>query len=345
MAKRRLSKSGNVIPPVASRENERRNAEKFIKKYGKDPKKAAQIKAAQARLESIKKGETLEQFKASKASQPATPAEPAAPDTVQTTGGVEGKDLGINEKTGAIDADKAVETVSSAGLDDTESNFNMNNPGVQTDSFGNTQTVTRDPVTGQVKIQQTGGAGLTAANDAFVNAATGFANAGNAAQAAADANYAYFTKDNAQNKAREMEAAKQELANRGIPIDASPDSLWSKSLQQIDSKYQALDDQARNQAVMTRDQSYATQANVLGQLGQTAQGQAGNFTPYQGGNQNQANILAQLLGQISGNNMNVDQFNKTLKLNEQQLQAKKRGGGGQPDNGPVFNGTAPGFNV
>lgn len=77
-----------------------------------------------------------------------------------------------------------------------------------------------------------------------------------------DAAYAYLTKDNAQNKSRELAAAKQELAQRGIPLDPSPDSLYGRTLQQIENKYQGLDDQAKQQSFSMGQTALSTEADV-----------------------------------------------------------------------------------
>ena len=69
------------------------------------------------------------------------------------------------------------------------------------------------------------------------------------AEAAADANYKYITKTYAQEKEQEMKAARQMLEQRGIPLDPNPNSLYGRTLQQLDQKYQGLDDQAKNQAI------------------------------------------------------------------------------------------------
>lgn len=85
---------------------------------------------------------------------------------------------------------------------------------------------------------------------------------GKLAGQAADANYNYITRNYATQKKQEMDAAKQELAQRGIPLDPSPDSLYGRTLAQIDQKYQALDDQANNQAIVARDSSLTATTGV-----------------------------------------------------------------------------------
>lgn len=74
--------------------------------------------------------------------------------------------------------------------------------------------------------------------------------------------YNYITQDYANQKAQEMEAAKQELANRGIPLDPTEGSLYQKTLAGIDKKYTQLDDQAKNQAFLQGGQLYGTKAGA-----------------------------------------------------------------------------------
>ena len=74
--------------------------------------------------------------------------------------------------------------------------------------------------------------------------------------------YNYITQDYSNQKAQEMEAAKQELANRGIPLDPTEGSLYQKTLASIDKKYTQLDDQAKNQAFLQGGQLYGTKAGA-----------------------------------------------------------------------------------
>lgn len=206
---------------------------------------------------------------------------------INTSVPVNGGSLGINQKTGEIDANQAVPTVTGAAADDTNRNFLMNNPGSQTDIYGNQQNITYDPATGQTSISQTPGQLASQSQQAFLGALGNFQQQGplnftqdiNAlresgglnltgapqilqtgdvrkeSEAAADANYKYITKTYAAQKQQEIEAAKQELANRGIPIDPNPNSLYGRTLQQINQRYQDLDDQAKNQAITQSNQT------------------------------------------------------------------------------------------
>lgn len=330
MAKAKSS-SGQNIPKAAqpSVQTQITNWNKFIAKYGNNPKYAKDVASAKKKL-------------AAATGQPVAPAPAPAPADPSMPSSTE---LGINDKTGRINSDVAAGTIVGAEVTDVGQNFKMNNPGQQTDALGNSQTITRDPVTGEVTKTQTGGAGITAANQAFVGAATDFgANGKSAAQQAADANYNYLTRNVQGDKAQEMEAQKQMLAERGIPIDPSPGSLWSKSLESIDRKYQNITDQANQQAIASRDSSYATQAGVLNTLGSTVAGQTPTFTPYQGATQDTSGALGQTLNTAAGTNAQIAANNAAVKSNEYianaQIAAKRRTGGGASTE-PIIGGIAP----
>ena len=258
--------------------------------------------------------------------------------TTTGTTGATGPDLGINDKTGAINSTVATETLSGAEKQDFQTNFNTNNPGSQTNADGSSQTIERDPVTGEVKINQTGGGAYNAINSAFTGATTGLTDDGR--KAAQDANYSYITQHYAGDKAKEMEAKKQELAERGIPIDASPGSLWSQTLEGIDRKYQSLDDQAKNQAITTGNQTYATNVGAVGTLGNTLAGQSPTFTAFQGATSNQAGTLQSALNSIAGFDAQKYATDKTYKAQMDSIAVEKMkvakmgsGGGGGSGSG------------
>lgn len=294
------------------------------------------------------------------ATQPVTPPAPSAP----TPSGpevppnqedpkqyepipIKGEDSGVDKKTGVIDPNKAVPTVTGAIQDDTNKNFAMNNPGVQTDALGNTQQIVFDPVTGQTSINKTAGGALTSANNAFMGAANDFTqNSQSARLAAQDAAYNYITRDYASQKAREIDAAKQELSNRGIPIDAgNPNSLYSRTLSDIEKKYQGMDDQAKNQAITQGNQTYATNAGVVGTLGGTLQGQNPTFTAFQGGQSNIGEGLLNLISVMSDADLKKYGIDKDVELKKLAIRKSGSSGGGAADTSPVFAGNAPGFGV
>lgn len=308
-------------------------------------------------------------------------------------------DLGVDQKTGVIDAEKLVPAVTGAEQKDAETTFNMNNPAVQTDQSGNTQTVTKDPTTGQVTVQQTGGA-LSQGAQGFLQGAIGNAQGAGQldlsglikqlggqkldlsgapqilqandvraqADQVADANYRYLTKDLGAQKKQELEERKQELAQRGIPINFGGDDLYSRGIKDIDDKYKSFDDQARMQALMSRDQSLgaltgaqktaydsflqgattsydAATGNLkdqaaLGSLqAQNAQNQVGTaisalgatqgqFTPYQGGSVDQSSVLAQLAALLSGAAQGAYGINTDKQTKLAAINKPSGGGGG-----------------
>jgi hypothetical protein len=277
-------------------------------------------------------------------------ATPAAP-TTGTPGAPtsQAPSLGINAGSGDVNPTVAGQTIYDSSLKDTDTSFNLNNPGSQTNASGATQTVTKDPVTGKVTINQTGGAAYDAASAAFTGATNNLGPDGrNKAQ---DAAYGYITKTYQRDKQREMEAAKQELAQRGIPIDSGPNSLWTKTLQGIDEKYQGLDDQAKNQAIGAGNTIYATDVNAIGTLGNTLSGQNPTFTAYAGGTSDVSGDMLNALNTIAGFNMEKYKTDKAYKVQMdqvavQRMNANRRpsGGGSSSSNsggGIIFAGEAP----
>lgn len=267
----------------------------------------------------------------------------AAPTTTKAPKNQTGTNLGINAKTGAVNPTTATNTVVGAVQGDTNRNFQMNNPGQQTDALGNTQNIAFDPATGQVRITQGAGAGLSAANQAFTNAATGISTAGK--DGARDAAFSYLSRNFETDKAREMEAAKQELAERGIPIDPRPGSLWSKSLESIDRKYQDLTDQAKNQSWQMGNQAYATDVSAVQALGSTVAGQTPTFTAFQGGASQVAPTLLSALNTIAGFNMEKYKTDKAYKAEMDRIAVQRmaagRSGGGSQEEPFIIGGEAP----
>ena len=264
--------------------------------------------------------------------QAAKPAAPAAPAGAAPAQGI---DTGVDPNTGQIDPNKAVPAVVDASRGDTEQNFRMNNPNEQVDEFGNKQEIEYDPVTGQTRIKKSGGDALNKANQAFLGTLDQFnANPNGGRAAAQEANYNYITKTYGRDKAREMEASKQELAQRGIPIDPTKESLWSKTTGSIDEKYQSLDDQAKNQAIMAGNQTYATDVGAIGTLGGVAQGQKGTFTAFQGGDSTLAPNLQTLINTMSDADMAKYGIDQDMKAKLKALAASKGSGSGS---GTVHN--------
>lgn len=144
-----------------------------------------------------------------------------------------------------------------------------------------------------------------------------------------DANYQYLSRDFAANKQQEMENAKQELANRGIPFDPNPNSLYGRTMKQLEQKYGDLDMQARQQAIIGGDQTFSTQVGAA---------KTANDAFYQG-------VFGITDAEL--NKYNIDENTRaTLKKiaadrASQKEQIARSGGGGTTDNGPIIGGIAP----
>lgn len=190
-----------------------------------------------------------------------------------------GSSTGVNPETGQIDPNKATPTVTGAEENDALKNFLAGNPGYVKDEFGNIRKTKIDKA-GNVTIDQKAGGPLAGATNAFNQAIGGYnTDFSSQVQGAQDANYNYITKDYQSQQAQETEAAKQELADRGIPFNMDPKSLYGSTLHQLDSKWQGLYDQAKNQAITLGNQTLQTQAGVQNQNINTLGGVTGNFRP------------------------------------------------------------------
>lgn len=260
---------------------------------------------------------------------------------------ITGTGSGVDNKTGAINVGKELPSLQKAEHDDVTQNFNTNNPGTQVDPFGNRQDILRDPDTGNTKIVQTAGGPLSGTMNAFQGALGSYtSNFNDAVSKAQNANYNYQTRNLQSDKAQELEAKKQELAQRGIPIDYSDDpnkpTLWQKSLNDVDRKYQGLTDQANNQAIMQGNETLGAQVgaqnSILGSLTNTAQAFKQAATPFVGANQDMSSVAQAGINSASGANLQKYQIDKQLEA--AKIAASKAGGGGgaPAPKGPVFNG-------
>lgn len=294
---------------------------------------------------------------------------------------IEPVNLGIKPGVGTIDPAKATIAISGAEELDSTRTFNMQNPGEQTDALGNKKIITRDPVTGMVTTKVESGALANEAKGILGGAlenlgVKGTLNLSSApsiletgdvrseAQKVGDANYAYLTRNVERDKRREIEAAKQELANRGIPIDyGNPDSMWNKAIGAINQRYDDLDLTASQQAIIGRDAS--TGALISGQNvardaflksagmeADNARSQvtaalaatgatAGDFTPYAGGSVDQSGVLQGLLGKISDAELAKYGIDKDYAAKLRAIAKGGGGGGGNTGGGFAIGGVAP----
>lgn len=251
---------------------------------------------------------------------------------------------GVNEKTGGIDPDRAAQTIYNTEQTDAQRNFNMNNPGLQIDEFGNRQDVIYDPSSGQTKVIKSAGGPLAGTMGAFQSALGGFTSdlSGQVAKAQ-DANYSYMTRNLDRQKQQDLEAAKQELAQRGIPLDPTDTSLWGKTIGGINNRYQDLYDQANQQSIMLGNQTLGAQTgaqnSTLGTLTGTAQAFKQNATPYQGGTVDSSGALQGAINTASGANLGVAQTKAEIEKARIQAEAQKAAAKQQAENNkqPVFN--------
>lgn len=139
-----------------------------------------------------------------------------------------------------------------------------------------------------------------------------------------DANYAYLSRDFAQNKATEIENKKQELANRGIPYSDDPNSPYGKAIREIDTRYSDLDAQARNQAIAGGNDTISTFSNAA----------KGNFDSFLSG------VLGLTDAELKNKGLNqadIQQL-RALKSNERIARLRSAGSGGSnisvSDNAP-----------
>jgi len=163
-------------------------------------------------------------------------------------------------------------------------------------------------------------------------------------QKAQDANYQYLTKNLGQQKAQEMEAMKQELANRGIPLDMTPTSAYGSAIKSLEDKYTQLDQDARNQAIMAGNQTLTAQSgvNLAGREAflQGIMGIGGQQADMYGLQQDRAFRERQLDWQTK-----QAQKDRALQLRLARMRSSGGGGGGGGDAGPIIGGMAPGFGV
>lgn len=140
-----------------------------------------------------------------------------------------------------------------------------------------------------------------------------------------DTIYKDATRDYAQARQDELVQTEQTLMQRGIPYNPDPNSLWGKSMEQINKRYERMDQQARaaadqvgfqNQAQLTNANTGANQAFVQGAI-----------SAYQA----PADAAIGLSGIYQGN----QQVQNQTRLTPAQVAALNRSnrGGGRPSGG------------
>lgn len=253
---------------------------------GLTKKQIAQIKADADTGYGLRAQKTANQLgkKLSKAPAPVTPVDSVV-DPVTTGAGA-----AVDSKTGTVDPTQASDALKKQKEEDTNTQFKLDHPMRMTDQNGNVRIIQRDPTTGEITITDELGGTAKKFKD-LADAAAQTWQGQTTRQNAEAATYGTLTKYYDRDKAKEMEDAKQELANRGIPYDpaAAQDpntkNLYGRTIGGIDQKYQGLKDTASQQAVLSGNQAYATnvaaQQAFLNSVMSGASQFSGSWTPYQ----------------------------------------------------------------
>jgi hypothetical protein len=261
----------------------------------------------------------------------------------------------VNENTGTINPVKALGAVTEAEAGDIKKNVGLLNPD-ETDALGNTKKITYGP-DGNPIVTITGGALSKVVTNKAEEMAKGYIDPNTLRKQGEEAAYNTLTRFYDRDQSREMEEAKQELANRGIPYDpaAANDpntkNLYGKTIGNIGQRYQTLKDQAAQQAILSGNQIVATQSGVqstgLNDFITAATSTSGNFNPYQGtttdASQDAKDIIA-LSADAYMKKYGIDQDTYTKKLAASKSGSSSGSSGGQ-DNSPIISGGAPGWGV
>lgn len=162
--------------------------------------------------------------------------------------------------------------------------------------------------------------------------------------------YDTSTQNLQRNKSRDLEAQKQELADRGIPYDpANPDSLYGKTVGSVNERYDQLYKDAENAANMGADQRLSTLAGVNATASdQFLKSAMAGYQSQLDAASTGGSILNTLMSKFG-----IDQQTAQNALNARtqkqiaQIRARQSGGGGGggADTGPIVGGVAPGFGV
>lgn len=196
----------------------------------------------------------------------------------------------VDPKTGEVDPGKAIDAVADQKKDDITDHFNLSQPMRMTDQNGNVRIITRDPETNEVTITDELGGTARKFKD-LAEAAAQTWQSDTTRKNAEEATYGTLTRFYDRDQSREMEDAKQELANRGIPYDPAaaqdPNSknLYGKTIGGIGQKYQGLKDNASQQAVLSGNAAYATDVSAqkafMDSVMSGAAQFSGSWSPYQ----------------------------------------------------------------
>jgi hypothetical protein len=251
----------------------------------------------------------------------------------------------VDPEAGVIDPVKADKVIDTAEKSDVTTNFNLEQPREIKDQYGNIRRISRDPVTGEVTVTDEAGGTAQKFKDLATAAAETF-NGDVSRKRAEEATYKTLTSTFETDKARELEDAKQELANRGIPYnpaaasDPNTKDLYGKTLGAINQNYQQRKDEAQQKAILAGNSAYATDASARDSFLQAVMQGAGQFqgnfgqynnTVKTGSAQNIKDILTMSAAQY----MNKYKVDKDAYLSELAI-AKRGSGGGDSSNSGGF---------
>ncbi len=243
----------------------------------------------------------------------------------------------VDPKTGTVDPAKGAEVLIDQKKDDVDTQFKLNQPMRMTDQNGNVRLITRDPETGEVTITDELGGTAKKFKD-LAEAAAQTWQSQTTRKNAEEATYGTLTKYYDRDQSREMEDAKQELANRGIPYDPAaaqdPNSknLYGKTIGGIGQKYQGLKDTASQQAVLSGNAAYATdvgaQKAFMDSVMSGAAQFSGSWSPYQNtidaGSTDDVSDMIKLSAQQYMAKYGIDQ---DTYIKKKALSQQNRGGG------------------
>ena len=254
----------------------------------------------------------------------------------------------VDSTSGAVNLGKAADVIEKTKAQDINTQFKLDQPIRMTDQFGNVRVISRDPNTGEVTISDTAGGTSSKFKDLAEAAASNWnPQAGRAA--AEEAAYGTITKFYDRDKERELEASKQELANRGIPynpaeaVNPNTKDLYGRTIGGIDQKYQSLKDDAARQAILAGNQSFATntaaQQAFLNAAMQGATQFAGSWQPYQ--NKVDASLTDETLDLVK---LSADAYlakygiDKDVAIKKKQIALQGSGGSGGSSGGSSGGG-------
>lgn len=159
-------------------------------------------------------------------------------------------------------------------------------------------------------------------------------------QSAYQSIYDLSTKNLQRNKERDLEAQKQELAERGIPYDpANPDSLYGKTVGSINERYDQLYSDAENQANLGADARLTAQVNANSAASNAfLQNAMAQYGAQLDAASTSGNIIQDLMTKYG-----IDQQTAIAKRDDATRRyiarmQSRRSGGGAATNQPVFAG-------